>query len=187
MTPNTIINKGDTLIGKPSILGDITFNKAVILIADFNEEGVVGFMMNKPLNEDLQNLIPNVQKDFKVFDGGPVERDKLFFIHSVPDIISGGIKITDEMYWGGQHEDVIKLINQNILDDTQIKFFLGYSGWSSEQLQDEIKDEVWILKDDMSYRELISCSSSSFWNKTIKSLGGEYLIWANAPDNPNYN
>lgn len=187
MISNTKIQRGDILIGKPSILGDITFNKAVILIADFNDEGIVGFMINKPLNEDLQNLIPEVQKDIKVFDGGPVERDKLFFIHTVPEIISGGIKITDQIYWGGEHEEVIRLVNQNSIDDTQIKFFLGYSGWSSEQLQDEINDEVWILKDDIKYQDLISCSDSSFWNKTIKSLGGEYLIWANAPDNPNYN
>ncbi|RRO22175.1 YqgE/AlgH family protein [Flavobacteriaceae bacterium 14752] len=187
MISNTKIHKGDILIGKPSILGDITFNKAVILIADFNEEGVVGFMINKPLNEDLKQLVPNVQKDFKVFDGGPVERDKLYFIHSVPELISGGIKITHDIYWGGEHKEVIDLLNQDRINQNQVKFFLGYSGWSSEQLQDEINDEVWILKDDITNHELISCSDSSFWNKTIKSLGGEYLIWSNAPDNPNYN
>jgi len=187
MIYNTEIQKGDVLIGKPSILGDVTFNKAVILIADFNQEGVVGFMVNKPINEDLHNLIPDIRKDFKVFDGGPVERDKLFFIHTVPEIISGGIKITEDIYWGGEYQEVISLINQNRLDQTQVKFFLGYSGWSSLQLQDEIKDEVWILKDNFSNRDLISCSETSFWNRTIKSIGGEYLIWSNAPDNPNYN
>ncbi|MBS3738380.1 YqgE/AlgH family protein [Mesohalobacter halotolerans] len=187
MISNTKIQKGDILIGKPSILGDITFNKAVILIADFNDEGVVGFMINKPINEDLQNLIPEVKKDFKVFDGGPVERDKLFFIHTVPELISGGIKITEQIYWGGEHREVIHLINQNIINEAQVKFFLGYSGWSSNQLQDEIKDQVWILKDDISHDEVVKCKDSSFWNKTIKSLGGDYLIWANAPDNPNYN
>ncbi|MGX1023093.1 YqgE/AlgH family protein [Psychroflexus sp. MBR-150] len=187
MISNTKIQKGNILIGKPSMLGDITFNKAVILIADYNEEGVVGFMINKPLNEGLQNLVHDVHKDFKVFDGGPVERDKLFIIHSVPELISGGIKITEDIYWGGQQQDVVRLINQGAVNNNQIKFFLGYSGWSSNQLQDEINNEVWILKDDITNQELISCSDTSFWNKTIKSLGGEYLIWSNAPDNPNYN
>jgi len=184
---NTEVKKGDVLISKPSILGDVTFNKAMILITDFNPEGVVGFIINKPLNEDLQNLLPEINKDFKVFDGGPVERDKLYFIHDVPELIPGGLKVSSGLYWGGDQKQVMMLINESRLDHTHIKFFLGYSGWSTTQLEDEINDDVWLIQNSIVSSEIISCENTNFWNKNIKSLGGEYLIWSNAPDNPNYN
>lgn len=187
MMSQTDIKKGDILISKPSILGDVTFNRAVILIADFNPEGVVGFMINKPLEDSLSDLLPDVMKDFKVFDGGPVERDKLYFIHNVPDLIPGGLKIRDNIFWGGYYEEVVALIKQNKVDASQIKFFLGYSGWGQLQLEGEIKEDVWLRQSDTNSQDIISCDSTDFWNKKIKSIGGEYLIWSNAPDNPNYN
>ena len=187
MMQKTDIQKGDVLISKPTILGDVTFNRAVILIADFNDEGIVGFMINKPIEDSLNDLIPGVIIDFKVFNGGPVERDKLFFIHNVPNLITGGLKITEDIFWGGHHDEVMSLINQGLLDSSQIKFFLGYSGWGQLQLEDEIKDEVWHRQTGMDSNEIIACESPAFWNEKIKSLGGEYLIWSNAPDNPNHN
>ena len=187
MVPHLKINKGDVLISKPSILGDITFNRSLILVADYNEEGYVGFMINKPLQDNLKDLVPSINKDFKVFDGGPVDRDKLYFIHNVPDLISGGFQISDELYWGGEQEQLIPLINQNLLGAHQIKFFLGYSGWAPEQLEDEIKEEAWIVESQFDNEVLISCSTPCLWNTKMRSLGGEYLIWSNAPDNPNYN
>ncbi len=184
---NVDIKKGDILISKPNILGDITFNRAIVLVVDFNDDGVVGFVFNKPLQEKLKDLIPEIEKDFKVFDGGPVERDKLYFIHNVPELIEGGLQITKDIFWGGNQKDVMSLINQGKVDDNQIKFFLGYSGWSEHQLEDEVQDDVWLVETETNPVEIIRSSEASFWNEKIKSLGGEYLIWSNAPENPNYN
>jgi len=187
MIPETDIQKGDILISKPTILGDVTFNRAVILIVDFNAEGVVGFMVNKPINDKLNDLLPHVNKEFKVFDGGPVERDKLYFIHNVPDLIPGSLKIKDDIFWGGHLEDVLALIEDGVVDTTQIKFFLGYSGWGQFQLENEIKDDVWLRQIEMKSQDIITCQKAEFWNEKIKAIGGEYLIWSNAPENPNYN
>lgn len=181
------IEKGDILISKPNILGDVTFNRSIVLVVDNNEEGVVGFMVNKPLDEDLNQLMPEIHQEFKVFDGGPVERDKLYFIHNVPDLISGGLKISEGLYWGGSTREITKNINSGQIDASHIKFFLGYSGWGAFQLEDEITDDVWLKQNKMNPDEIIACESASFWNQKIKSLGGEYLIWSNAPDNFNYN
>ena len=187
MIQDTDIQKGDILISKPSILGDVTFNRSVILIADNNAEGVVGFIINKPLEDNLQDLLPNVERNFKVFDGGPVERDKLYFIHNAPELIKDGLKISDDIFWGGHHDDVIGLINKGQLDNSQIKFFLGYTGWAQSQLVDEIKEQAWLKHSEMKTREIIKCDTASFWNQKMKTLGGQYLIWSNAPENPNYN
>lgn len=187
MIPERKIEKGDILISKPNILGDVTFNRSIILVVDFNLEGVVGFIINKPIDEDLNQLMPEVHRDFKVFDGGPVERDKLYFIHNVPDLISGGIQIDKDLFWGGSTVEVTEKINSGELNSSQIKFFLGYSGWSTDQLEEEINNDVWLHQTGMESEEIITCDSASFWNEKIKELGGEYLIWSNAPDNPNYN
>jgi putative transcriptional regulator len=187
MIPETKINKGDVLISKPSILGDITFNRSLILIADFNEEGYVGFIINRPLRDNLSDLVPTVNKEFPVFDGGPVDRDKLYFVHNVPELISGGFKISENLYWGGHQDELIPLLNNNSINQHQIKFFLGYSGWAQSQLEEEIKDEAWLVESVFESEKVITCSSTNLWNQKMKSLGGEYLIWSNAPDNPNYN
>ncbi len=187
MIPDIVINKGDVLISKPSILGDITFNRSLILIADYNDEGYVGFIINKPLAENLKDLVPDVKRDFIVFDGGPVDRDKLYFVHNVPHLISGGYQISRDLYWGGHQEELIPLINNDLISHHQIKFFLGYSGWAQTQLEEEIKDEAWLIESVFDADEVISCTSTNLWNKKMKSLGGEYLIWSNAPDNPNHN
>lgn len=187
MTPDIDIQKGNVLIGKPNILGDVIFNRAIIVIADCNNEGVVGFIINKPIDDKLNDLIPEIEKDFNVFDGGPVEKDKLYFIHNVPEILTGGLKIADGLYWGGDYKLVVDLINNGDINSSQIKFFLGYSGWGEMQLEDEIKNEVWLKQSHFNTSEIISCDKASYWNEKIKSIGGEFLIWSNAPDNPNYN
>ncbi len=187
MTPNLKIEKGDILIGQPTILGDMTFNRAVIFIVDFNEEGVVGFIINKPSDENLKDLLPEVEQEFKVFDGGPVEKDKLYFLHNRPDLIEGGLRINEEIYWGGDYKNVVNLINDRQLSKSNIKFFMGYSGWAEMQLESEIKNNVWLLQKDFDPVEVLTSSKPSFWNKKVRNIGGEFLIWSNAPDNFNYN
>ena len=74
--------KGNLLIAEPAILGDQSFNRAVILLAEYSDEGTVGFILNKPLPYKLPELLPEMDKPFKVYNGGPVEQDNLYFIHT---------------------------------------------------------------------------------------------------------
>ena len=94
-------NKGDLLIAEPSIIGDISFNRSVVLLADHTDKGSIGFILNKILDYTLNDLIPEVKGDFKVYNGGPVEQDNLYFIHKVPDLIPESIEISHGIYWGG--------------------------------------------------------------------------------------
>ena len=47
---STLPKKGHLLIAEPSILGDVSFNRSVVLLAEHNDEGSIGFILNKPLN-----------------------------------------------------------------------------------------------------------------------------------------
>ena len=104
--------KGKLLIAEPSLTGDVSFNRSVVLLAEHNSEGSVGFILNKPLDYSMNDLVEEILVPFPVFNGGPVEQDNLYFIHKVPHLISNSIEISDGIYWGGDFEATVALINQ---------------------------------------------------------------------------
>ena len=179
--------KGNLLVAEPSITGDLSFNRSVVLLADHNEDGSVGFILNKPLGYTLHELIPEISATFKIYNGGPIEQDNLYFIHNVPQLIPGSIEIAEGIYWGGDFELTKNLINNGKVGRNNIRFFLGYSGWDAEQLQSELESNSWIISENELRNKIIAKSPTDFWKEKIKEQGGEYLIWANAPENPIYN
>lgn len=179
--------KGKLLIAEPTLTGDVSFNRSVVLIAEHNEEGSVGFILNKPLEYQIHELIPDIEVPFPVFNGGPVEQDNLYFIHKVPDLIDNSIEISDGIYWGGDFEKTIALINQKVISQSDIRFFLGYSGWASLQLNEELSSKSWVVVPNNYESAIIQKSALTFWKENMIELGGDYLIWSNAPEDPSYN
>ena len=178
------LEKGQLLIAEPSIIGDLSFNRSVILLADHNHEGSVGFILNKPLDYTITDLIPEIEASFKIYNGGPVEQDNLYFIHTIPELITGSIEISNGIFWGGDFDLTRSLINEGKIDKKNIRFFLGYTGWSSKQLESELKENCWIIIANDYKSTILSKSSAQFWKEKIIELGGDYLIWSNAPENP---
>ncbi len=178
------LEKGQLLIAEPSIIGDLSFNRSVILLADHNHEGSVGFILNKPLEYTINDLIPDIEASFKIYNGGPVEQDNLYFIHTIPNLITESIEISNGIFWGGDFELTKSLINEGKINKEDIRFFLGYTGWSANQLEDELKENSWIMTTNNYNSSILEKSSSQFWKEKIIELGGEYLIWSNAPENP---
>lgn len=178
------LKKGQLLIAEPSIIGDLSFNRSVILLAEHNQEGSVGFILNKPFTFTVNNLLPEVNATFKIYNGGPVEQDNLYFIHNVPKLIPNSIEISNGIYWGGDFELTKKLINEAQINKNNIRFFLGYTGWDANQLEEEMQTNSWIISKNIYKNKIISKSSTHFWKEKILELGGEYLIWSNAPENP---
>lgn len=178
------LEKGQLLIAEPSIIGDVSFNRAVILLADHNYDGSVGFILNKPLEYTINDLIPDIEASFKIYNGGPVEQDNLYFIHTIPELITGSIEISNGIFWGGDFELTKSLINEGKINKENVRFFLGYSGWSANQLESELQSNSWIITTNTYKSSILSKSSSQFWKEKINELGGEYLIWSNAPENP---
>ena len=184
---NINLQKGHLLIAEPSIIGDLSFNRSIILIADHNPEGSIGFILNKPLDFTLQDLIPEIEIPFEVYNGGPVEQDNLYYIHKTPELIPNSIEISDGLYWGGDFQKVTELIKKDQLKDEDIRFFLGYSGWETNQLTSELRSNTWILSENMHRKRIIEKVNTSFWKEKMLELGGDYSIWSNAPENPTYN
>src|SRR5690606_1315477 len=124
---------------------------------------------------------------FLVFNGGPVEQDNLYFIHKIPDLIENSIEISNGIYWGGNFESTMNLINEGVIKDSQIRFFLGYSGWEISQLEKELISHSWVIAENVYKSEIIKKSANYFWKEKMVELGGNYLLWSNLPDDPNLN
>lgn len=179
-------SKGKLLISEPSILNDRAFNRSVIYLTEHNDDGCIGFIVNKPTDFVLNDLVTDINCDFKIYDGGPVEKENLYFIHKIPNLIPGSIQIDKDIYWGGDFNTLTNLLNDKIINPTDIRFFLGYSGWSVEQLNDELEESTWIVVDNK-YPNLLQVNSTDIWKNQLLKFGGQYQIWANAPKNPSLN
>jgi len=175
---------GTLLISDP-FLKDPNFLRSVIFLCEHQEEGTVGFIINKLHDEPLENFITaKGSKHFPLYYGGPVATNTLHFIHQCPDLISEGLEINDGIFWGGDFELTKELINNGLIKKKNIRFFLGYTGWDSNQLETEIMANAWILTKNSYENKILNKTSSQFWKERIMDIGGEYLIWSNAPENP---
>ena len=121
--------KGKLLIAEPSLTGDVSFNRSVVLLAEHSNEGSVGFILNKPLEYQINDLVTEIEIPFQVYNGGPVEQDNLYFIHKVPHLIDNSVEISDGIYWGGDFEELKSMMESGTVSEHQIMFLVGYSGW----------------------------------------------------------
>jgi putative transcriptional regulator len=90
-------------------------------------------------------MLPEINASFKIYNGGPVEQDNLYFIHNIPELIPNSIEISNGIYWGGDFESTKALINNGKIKKNNIRFFLGYTGWEENQLQLEMISNSWIV------------------------------------------
>ena len=184
--PMSVIQKGQLLIAQPSILNDNSFNRSIILIAEHTESNSVGFILNRPLDYTLSELLPEIDCDFRIYEGGPVEQENLYFIHKVPHLLTESIEVADGIYWGGNFESLKILLNHGVLQEDEVRFFLGYSGWGKNQLKNEIYSNSWFVSDDPLY-SILSSDNTSLWREQILKKGGSYKLWANAPKDVSLN
>ena len=173
--------KGRLLISEPSILNDDSFNRSIILLTEHNEKNSIGFILNKPLSFTVNDLIPEIDCNFVVHQGGPVEQDNLYFVHKSPELIPDSIEVDNGIYWGGNFDSLKELLNTQKLKNNDIRFFLGYSGWDSNQLEDELKTDSWFISNN-DYSNIFAMDNTTIWKNKLLEKGGRYKIWANAPN-----
>ena len=178
--------KGRLLISDP-FLPDPYFKRSVVLLVDHNEKGSLGFILNKPLDITLADTeLKIVGGNYDMYFGGPVQSTDLFYIHSLPDAVEGSSDIKDGLHWGGDFSAIQSLISINSLQKSDIRFFVGYSGWEAGQLEKEIKQDSWLVHEtDLS--EIFHSDSENLWKNILKELDSEISILASFPEDPNMN
>lgn len=178
---------GRLLISEP-FLADPNFRRSVILLAEHNAEGTVGFVLNHPSSLMVKDIVPELwSADFPVFFGGPVEVDTLHFIHRRPDLGLEGLQIATGLFWGGDFTLLCTLLNDNELQKEDVKIFLGYSGWSPEQLEAELLENTWMVSELNQLDTVFSHDQEAIWKEVIIDLGPKYAHISNFPIDPNLN
>ncbi len=177
---------GILLISDP-FLKDPNFIRTVVLLCEHQVEGSFGFVLNKHFNKELGDLITQAKGvRFPIYDGGPVQKDTLHFLHQCPDKIPGGIEVIDGIYWGGDFEEVLSLLKEKELTKNEIRFFLGYSGWTEGQLSAELEEKSWITR-KASKPLVFTLNTPQLWKAALRDLGGEYSQMINYPIDPQLN
>jgi putative transcriptional regulator len=180
-------SSGKLLISEPFLM-DPNFKRSVVLLTQHDDEGTIGFILNHPSALLLKNLIPELENaDFPVYIGGPVATDTIHFIHRCYDRLNDGEEIAEGIYWGGNFEALRILIDTSQIDVSEVKFFIGYSGWAAEQLQNELVENTWIVSDQYSQDVVFSDNEEEAWREVIINLGPKYAHVSKFPIDPNLN
>jgi len=179
--------KGKILISEPFLL-DPNFKRTIILLTEHGEEGTLGFVMNKPTEHYIHMLVEDFPEfDSKVFYGGPVQLNMLQFIYRAEfAMIDNSIEILPGLFWGGSFDLLKDMISAGSVNPEDFRFFLGYSGWGEEQLDDELKANSWIVA-NTTIESIFSDEPDKLWRDTLKSMGKKFALLASFPENPSVN
>lgn len=178
--------KGTLLLAEP-FMESPEFKRSVILLAEHNDKGTMGFIINRKLNVSPSQAIDNFPEfDDELYYGGPVNSDQLFYLHTKPELLEGSLEITPGIYMGGDYETLKNLIDIKKITSKDIRFYVGYSGWSAGQLKRELKDNSWIVMQGTS-EHFMSSNYKNLWKDVLKSRGGKYSVVADFPEDPTLN
>jgi putative transcriptional regulator len=158
------------------------FQRSVVLICEHNDVGTTGFMLNRLLDTRIHKLVPDFpESKAAVYVGGPVATDSLHYLHNVGEMLEGSVEVCPGVYWGGNFETLKFLMSNGVIKDENIKFFVGYSGWSEGQLEEEMEDPAWLLS-EMDANYLFKTKAYVLWQTVMKDKGDTFTVIAQLPD-----
>jgi putative transcriptional regulator len=185
MTP--IATTGDFLIASSAVT-DPSFQQSVVLVCDHDDEkGTHGLILNRPISlpKELLAVIPFPAPEL-LFRGGPVQPDALQVLHPFGDRIPGATRILNGLYIGGDFDVLTDLLAKGTVSPSFCRFFLGYSGWGPEQLQNEFAEGSW-LRVRGSARMLRATAPDDLWAEAVRRLGRQEPVMAHFPLEPAWN
>ncbi|PZP51965.1 MAG: YqgE/AlgH family protein [Pseudopedobacter saltans] len=138
------------LLGKTlstiSFDGQDYFGDATILIVEHDDNGSLGFIVDRFSDNRLNDLVEFVDSpSIGLYEGGPMQQDRLYFIHRIDDVTVGGVLVREGLFWGGNFKKALELIHTGKSNANDIKIFVGYCGWDKGQLEDELKNDSWFI------------------------------------------
>ncbi|MEI6847729.1 MAG: YqgE/AlgH family protein [Chlorobiaceae bacterium] len=181
-----LLKAGKLLLASANLL-ESNFKRTVLLMCEHNDKGSLGFILNRPMEFKVCEAITGFEEIEELLHmGGPVQVDTVHFLHSRGDLIDDSLEILPGLYWGGDKNELSYLLNTGVIMPSEIRFFLGYAGWTPGQLEAEFKEGAWYTAN--ASKELIFTGAyERMWSRSVRSKGGEYQIIANSPELPGLN
>lgn len=166
---------------------DSHFKRATILLCEHHSTGSIGFIMNKSLQMNIGDLVSDFP-DFEseVHFGGPVGTDTIHFIHNLGDLIEESVEVAPGVFWGGSFDQVKFMIKSSMVTEHNIRFFVGYTGWGSGQLAEELREGTWLMA-EMDPNYLFKEKPESLWRLIMEHKGNNFTAIAGIPDTTIWN
>lgn len=179
-------HKAKILIADPFLLGPV-FERAVIYLTDHTEEGAMGFILNQPTDVTVNQAVETLENcKFPVYYGGPVDDNILFYIHTRGDKISQSVEIEEGIFWGGNFNELHDLILNNEVTENEVKFFVGYAGWSEKQLEEELENKTWLVG-NFKPKFLFQPQNKDLWNRCLKQTDSDLSLFGKFAHTPSLN
>jgi putative transcriptional regulator len=171
---------GSLLLAHP-VLRDPNFRKTAILMSTHGPEGAMGVVLNRPLGKRLGEL----KGDFAlgplastpIYTGGPVQTDQL---------ILAAWQARDDSFQLHFGIDPAKAAEMLSDEATRLRAYLGYSGWSAGQLENELESGTWIIASspvDLFERPM----QEALWRSLLTDEGDQWRLLVDEPDEPGEN
>lgn len=165
------------LVAMPQ-LQDPNFHQTTSLISEFNENGAMAFVLNRPMNVSIASLLEDtydgdVSKLHTVFAywGGPIQNDRGFVVHEDPSLEKDSVKITKDLFVSGTTETLIYLAEKTGQPNApRFRLFLGYAGWGPAQLEAEIAQASW-LTESIDKNVVFQHSTEGMWKNSFDRMG----------------
>lgn len=166
---------------------DPYFRRAVVLLCEHHDEGSVGFILNKSIDMSVNELVSDFPPfNAEVYYGGPVQTDTLHYVHNVGDLLDDSIRVAEGVWWGGDFEKLKILITNGLIEPKNVRFFVGYSGWSGGQLVEEMDYGSWVMA-PMDANYIFRSKANQLWSQVMYNKGDLYEIIADMPDVVSWN
>ena len=180
------VGKGKVLLSEP-FLDDFFFKRSVLLLAEHNDEGSFGVVLNNPTDYKVHEIISDFpEMESRVFLGGPVNTDRLFYLHTHGNMITDSMELIKGVYWGGDLDQIRSCIRMGLISENEIRFFLGYSGWAGDQLNAELKIKSWVVS-NLVDRDVFNPHPEELWKQMISRFGDKFSQWLRFPVDPQMN
>lgn len=178
--------QGGLILSEP-FLADMHFHQACICLVKYGcDKRPLGLVLNKELTISLNDIVAEIKTDRSIplFCGGPVAVDHLLFIHDLGFSIPNAEQICDNLYFNGDFQSIIEYINAGNPVDGHVKFFLGYSGWEMEQMEEELGNHVWAVCNNAPRESYLNSNVDGYWRECVRLLGNDYRNWLLCPEMP---
>lgn len=164
------------LIAMPN-LADPNFSETLTLVCEHNDNGALGFVINRPAGIPLSDLLeqqgltfspaPGIT-DAPLYQGGPVDTDRGFILHSPEKEWATTMKVSDAFAITSSRDIIESALAGEGPKD--IMYLLGYAGWAAGQLEEEIADNTW-LTTEASADIVFHTPVEQRWRKAAGQLG----------------
>lgn len=155
---------------------DPEFEKVVVYICEHSDKGAVGLIVNRPTEYNLQFIfeqlgimadLPDASQQPVLF-GGPVQQDRGFVIHRPLENHNPNLDINEDICISTSQDILKKIAYGKGPDDALVT--LGYAGWAANQLDEEIKQNIW-LTCAANQEILYDTPFSQRWQTAIDTIG----------------